>query len=70
MWLIKIISHIYFYTLKTNHRHKIFGCVPDNKKLTVLYKMKFCIATHTLDKMIVNMYCTRLIVSLNKIGGA
>ena len=32
--------------------------------------MKFCIATHTLDKMIVNMYCTRLIVSLNKIGGA
>ncbi len=39
--------------LKTNHRHKIFGSIPDYKELTIFYKMKFCIATRTLDNIFI-----------------
>ena len=43
--------------LKTNHRHKFLGSVPDYKKLIILFKMKFCIATTTLDK---NFTCLKI----------
>ena len=45
-------AKVIFFVLKSNHRHEILGSVPDNKKFSVFYKMKFCIAARTLDKIL------------------
>jgi hypothetical protein len=53
MWLINYLSATFdFYSLKGYHRYKVLGSVPENKKSTVSYKMKFSIATCALDKIL------------------
>ena len=49
-------AKVIFFVLKSNHRHEILGSVPDYKKLIVSYKMEFCIATRSLDKI---FFCTQ-----------